>query len=229
MRSYAQQFVKKFDYPYFLDSPEANAEELDKLDPVAEAEKLKRQFEELLVFILESMGDVDLDVLKLRIAWFFNSEIVSTPDIREISDTLQSITTPQNVLNFLILRKFVGYLNFELITAFQKALKSDELKGKIEEYEKNHIAFLKLFSFNAIIEAFTRRPDLGPVSIIGLPNYKVRLQKPWDGRSVYAWKEVFEKKSMSNWPANLIIAHIEKNCIVLVYTVLPWFTSACVA
>ena len=172
------------------------------------------------------MGDVDLDVLKLRIAWFFNSENVSTPDIQAITDILQSITTPQNVLNFLVIRKFVGYLNFELITAFQKSLKSDELTRKIEEYEKHHIAFLKFFSFNAIIEAFTKRPDLGPVSVIGLPNYTVRLQKPWDGKSVYAWKEVFEKKSMSNWPANLIITHIEKNCIVLVYAVLPFFISS---
>ena len=101
---------------------------VDKIDPVAEAEKLKQQFEELLLFILESMGGVDLNVLKFQISMFFHCETISSPEIRHISDTLQSMITPQNVLNFLIMGKYVGYLNFELIKTFQKVLKSDQLE-----------------------------------------------------------------------------------------------------
>ena len=209
-----------------LDYPETNVK-VDKLDPVAEAEKLKQQFEELLLFILKSIGGVDLSVLKFQISMFFQCETISSPEIRAISDTLQSMITPQNVLNFLIMGKYVGYLNFELIKAFQKVLKSDQLEKKIEEYEKNHIAFLKLFSFNAILNAFKQHPDLAPASVIGLPKFKVRLQTPWDGRSVFQWVEFFQEVSTSStWPSSLIIDSIERNCIVLTYAVLPCFISS---
>ena len=116
---------------FLLDNPETNVK-VDELDPVTEAEKLKQQFEELY-FILQSMGGVDLNVLKLEIAMFFQSETISSPEIQDISHMLQSMTTLQSVLNFLIIGKYVGYLNFELIKAFQKVLKSDQLEKKIEE------------------------------------------------------------------------------------------------
>ena len=210
---------------FLLDNPEINVK-VDELDPVAEAEKLKQQFEELLHFIVESIGGVNVNALKLQIAMFFQSETISSREIQNISDTLQSMTTPESVLNFLIIGKYVGYFNFELIKAFQKILKSDQLEKKIEEYEKNHIAFLKLFSFSAILDAFKQYPNLAPASVIGLPKFKVRLQKPWLGRSMFTWVEVFQKVSTSTSPSSLIIESIERNCIVLTYAVLPCFISS---
>ena len=198
--------------------------ELDKLNPVVEAEKLKQDFEELLVAILVSLAGVDLDDLKLRISWYFNSEQQITPEIQEILDQLQSKTTPQSILSFCITRYFIGYLNFELIKAFQKAVKSEEMKTKIEKYEEKHDAFLHNFSFNAIIEAFKNRPELAPVSVIGLPKFTVRLKSPWEGKSVYAWKEVIERRC--TWPPHLIIVSIDKNCIVIKYALLPFFISS---
>ena len=197
---------------------------IDKLNPIVEAGNLKQDFEELLVAILDAVRGVDLDNLKLRISWFFNAEGFITADVQAILDQLQSLTTPQNVLNFLITRNFIGYLNYELTKAFQKAVKSDQLKAKIEEYEDKHDAFLHHFSFNAIIEAFRQRPNLAPVSVVGLPQLIVRLKTPWEGRSVYEWKEVLAK--LFTWPPHLIIVSIEKNCIVLTYAVLPFFISS---
>ena len=197
---------------------------IDKLNPIVEAGNLKQDFEELLVAILDAVRGVDLDNLKLRISWFFNAEGFITADVQAILDQLQSLTTPQNVLNFLITRNFIGYLNYELTKAFQKAVKSDQLKAKIEEYEDKHDAFLHHFSFNAIIEAFRQRPNLAPVSVVGLPQLIVRLKTPWEGRSVYEWKEVLAK--LFTWPPHLIIVSIEKNCIVIKYAVLPLFVSS---
>ena len=161
-----------------------------KLDPIVEAGNLKQDFEELLVAILDAVGGVDLDHLKLRISWFFNTEGFITADVQAILHQLQSLASPRDVLNFLITRNFIGYLNYELTKAFQKAVKSEQLKAKIEEYEQKHDAFLHHFSFNAIIEAFRQHPDLAPVSVIGLPKFAVRLETPWKGRSVYNWKDV---------------------------------------
>ena len=201
-------------------------EEVDKLDPVVEAEKLKQEFEELLIVILESLVGVNLDNLKLRISWFFNAAGVNTPEVQAIVDELQSIPTPQIVLNFLISRNIIGYLNYQLIKAFQKAVKNDDVKAKIMEYEEKHDAFLDHFSFNAIIEAFKSNPDLAPVSTIGLPKFTVELKDPWDGKRVYQWKEVLDR--MFTWSPHLIVVSLEKKCIVLTYAVLPFFISSVV-
>ena len=210
-----------------LDSPVMSmTEEVDKLNPVVEAEKLKQEFEELLVVILESLVGVDLHNLKFRITWFFNAAGINTPEIQAILDELQSIPTPQIVLNFLISRNIIGYLNYQLIKAFQKAVKNDEVKAKIEEYEDKHDAFLYHFSFNAIIEAFKSNPDLAPVSTIGLPKFTVQLKDPWEGKRVYQWKEVLDR--MFTWSPHLIVVSLEKKCIVLSYAVLPFFISSVV-
>ena len=200
-----------------LDSPAMTVtEEVDKLDPVVEAEKLKQEFEELLIVILKSLVGVDLDDLKLRITWFFNAAGVNTPEVQAIVDELQSIPTPQIVLNFLISRNIIGYLNYQL----------DEVKAKIEEYEVKHDAFLYHFSFNAIIEAFKSNPDLAPVSTIGLPKFTVQLQDPWEGKRVYQWKEVLDR--MFTWSPHLIVVSLKKKCIVLTYAVLPFIISSIV-
>ena len=209
-----------------LDSPVMNVtEEVDKLDPVVEAEKLKQEFEELLVVILKSLVGVDLDDLKLRISWFFNAARENTPDVQAIIDELQSKPSPQIVLNFLISRNIIGYLNYQLIKAFQKAVKNDEVKAKIEKYEEKHDTFLYHFSFNAIIEAFKTYPDLAPVSTIGLPNFTVQLKEPWEGKRVYQWKEVLDR--MFTWSPHLIVVSLERK-FVLTYAVLPFFISSVV-
>ena len=211
---------------FILDCPETDFKELDTLDPVAEAENLKQQFRVLLMSILQSMGQVDLDILKLRITWYFNSENVIAPEIQEVLDELQLLTTPQRILNFLLIRKFIGYLNYELIKAFQNAVNSDETKTKIEEYERKYDAFLCQFSFNTIIEAFKNRADLAPVSIIGLPKFIVQLKQSWEGKTVYTWKDIWE--NMFTWPPSLIIVGMERSYIVMTYTVLPFFIPSVV-
>ena len=182
---------------------------IDKLDPIVEVGNLKQDFEELLVAILDAVGRVDLDHLKLRISWFFNAEGFITADVQAILDQLQSLASPRDVLNFLITRNFIGFLNYELVKVFQKVVNSEHLKARIEEYEKKHDAFLRHFSFNAIIEAFRQRPNLAPVSVVGLPQFSVRLETPWEGRSVYEWKEVLDK--LFTWPPHLNVISIKKN------------------
>ena len=200
--------------------------EIDKLDPVVEAERLIQVFEELLLTILNSLGKVDLDNLKLRISWFFNTEAEITPEVQDISYQLQSITTPQSVLNVLITNNLIGYFNYKFLKVFQKAIKSSEIEAKIEEYEEKHNAFLKRFSFNAIIKMFRQCPNLAPGSVVGLPHVAVKLETHWEGKSAYEWKKFSETNFA--WPRHLIIDSIKSGCIVLTYAVLPFFTSSVV-
>ena len=119
--------------------------------------------------ILQSLGEVDLDNLKIRIISFFiNSSGSITPEVHR---TLQSVANPQNALNVLIMRGFIGYINYELIKVFQEATESDEMKAKIEIYENMYKRTHLRFSFNTITEVFKRHPELPPSSHIGIPDW----------------------------------------------------------
>ena len=158
--------------------------------------------------IQKLIREVDLDDLKLRITWFFNAENAITPEIQKIILELRSLTTPQEVLSFLVINKFIGYLNYELIKAFQKAVKCNEMKIKIEEYEKKHDVFLRQFSYSAMIDAFQKNPKLAPVSVVGLPEFTVKLKTPWEGKDAYTWKEFFEKLDYCQHKKELCCSHI---------------------
>ena len=191
---------------------------------IIEAEWLMEEFECLLSTITKSLEGVDLQNLKLRIHWYLALQRANTSEVKEHLDRLESVETPQGVLFFLINRNFIGYLNYELIKEFHKVMKRKDVEAAIEAYERNHYDFLHHFSLSAITEAFKECPKLAPVSSIGLPKFTIRLETPWEGRSAYKWRELLEMKF--DWPSNLIIVSIEKNCIVLIYAVLPFFVSS---
>ena len=172
------------------------------------------------------MNCVDTSKLKLRLNWFVSSEKQNTPPVQEHLDKLESVLTPQGVLNYLINKNFIGYLNYELLKVFQKVVQSDELQFKITKYEKLHDEFLRLANFNTIIDVFKQHPELAPASPIGLPKFKIRLDAPWNSRNIYSWKELVEKQF--NWPSHIYIVSISRNCIILTYSVLSFFAPAVV-
>ena len=172
------------------------------------------------------MNGVDTGILKLHLNVFVSSEKQNTPPVQEHLDKLESVLTPQGVLNYLINKNFIGYLNYELLKVFQKVVQSDELQFKITKYEEHHDEFLRLANFNIIIDVFKQHPKLAPASPIGLPEFKIRLDTPWNDRNIYSWKEIVEKQF--NWPSHIYIVSISRNCIILTYSVLPFFAPAVV-
>ena len=148
------------------------------------AEKLKKKFEDLLLSVHDVLNGVDTSKLKLRLNWFVSSEKQNTPPVQEHLDKLESVLTPQGVHNYLINMNFIGYLNYELLKVFQKVIQSDELQFKITKYEKLHDEFLRLANFNKIIDVFKQHPKLAPASPISLPEFKIRLDAPWNHRNI---------------------------------------------
>ena len=140
---------------------------------VLEAEKLKAEFEGLLLSVYGVLNGVDAGILKLRLNWFVSSEKQNTPPVQEHLDKLESLLTPQSILNYLINKNFIGYLNYELLKVFQKGVQSDELQFKITNYEEHHDEFLRLPNFNTIIDVFKQHPELAPASPIGLPKFTI--------------------------------------------------------
>ena len=200
--------------------------ETDKPNVVLAAEKLKEEFEGLLVSVYGVLNGVDAGILKLRLNWFVSSEKQNTPPVQEYLDKLESLVTPQSILNYLINKNFIGYLNYELLKVFQKVVQSDALQFGIKKYEEHHDEFLRLANFNTIIDTFKQHPELAPASPIGLPKFKIRLDTPWNHRNIYSWKELVEKQF--NWPSHIYIVSISRNCIILTYSVLSYFAPAVV-
>ena len=174
----------------------------------------------------DALNGVDTSKLKLRLNWFVSSEKQNTPPVQEQLDQLESLLTPQSILNYLINKNFIGYLNYELLKVFQKEVQSDELQFKITKYEEHHDVFLRLANFNTIIDVFKQHPELAPASPVGLPKFIIRLEAPWNDRNIYSWKELVEKQF--NWPSHLYIVSISRNCIILTYSVLSFFAPAVV-
>jgi len=105
-------------------------------------------------------------------------------------------------------------------------VESEKLKTNIERYERNHDEFIQSFSFNTIMEVFSRHRNLAPVSHIGLPEFEVRLEAPWNDKVVYEWTEFFQLQS--SWPPYLYVTGISRMCIVIIYAVLPVFVLSVV-
>ena len=202
----------------------------DTEEEIKEARKLQQDFADLKVEIINSLSGIDVVNLKVRICDFLLCRGHITQAVQEHSDALQKLTTPDGVLNFLTTRKFLGYLNYELIKLFPQVVKNDENKiflmsTAIEKYEKKHIDFLSS-NFNTLIEVFKKEDSLAPNSAIGLPELEIHLQSPWENRSMYVWKDFLDKKFLNRWPSHLMITDIKKRCIILTYTVLPHFLPA---
>lgn len=109
-------------------------------------------------------------------------------------------------------------MNYELLKVFSELTGNDVINHKIELYEQHHNAFISQVSFSNFIHIFTR----DHASPIGLPNLKIRLSKPWEGKSVYEWKELIERR-FNHWPPYLVIESVSRNCVILIYGVLPFF------
>ena len=208
---------------------------------VSAARQLKDEFAKLLTIAYYVVGAADIDLFKLCVNWFFNSERQTTPQIQEKLTELDKMPTSLGILNFVVRNNFIGYLNYKLLKEFQTMVaeseeledvkivgskKLEKLKTGIKKYDAQHDEFILSVSFNTIIEVFKQYPDLAPVSHIGLPKFKIHLEAPWKNKRVYEWTEFFELRL--SWPPFLFITQVSMNSIVFTYAVLPIFVSSVV-
>ena len=186
---------------------------------------MEDEFKKLLKVAYFACND-KLDILKLCLNLFFRSEGLTTPQYQQLLKELNALPTSLDVFACLIGQNFVCYLNYKVLKEIQKMVENEQLKTDIELYEKKHDAFLQSFSFNTIIEMINKHPKLAPVSHIGLPEFEIHLEEPWNDRYIYEWTEFFELRS--SWSPYLLVTGISRMCIVITYAVLPFFISSVV-
>ena len=198
----------------------------DIKNAISTAKNLKKEFAELLRVVYSVLSAADVGLFKLCINWFFSSERQTTPEIRRLLEELNSMPTSVGIICCLLNHNFIGYLNYKLLKEFQIMLGNEELGEKIQQYEKNHEKFICSVDFNIIMEMFKKYPNLAPVSHIGLPEFEIHLETPWNDKDIYEWTEFFEMHL--SWPPNLFVTGVSRMCIVLTYAVLPIFVSSVV-
>ena len=200
----------------------ANDPDITPEDIESKAERLQEEFEDLLAKVALSLNDRGVDVVNLRVRlnWFVNLRDKNPVIIDDHLQKLESITTPEGILNYLIRHDFIGYLNYELLKVFQKVIGSQSLDDEMEKYEALYIRFLET-NFTDLMEYFKNSPPKYP---LGLPKLKVHLGSEWNGRSMYNLREAFDERV--NWASNLVIVKITRKCILLTFTVLPVFLEA---
>ena len=194
-------------------------------NPVDAAKVLKKDFKDLMVFLIKEIASIDVNTLRYQISEFFEEEEGSIDDeIEKHLTKIEDCVTPNAVLNYFRRHRFIGYINYSLIKVFQALAKSPLLDKRIEEYEKDYQCFLKL-SLTQVHDAFQRYPDLRPDYPVGIPKFTIHLESEWDGKSVFNLKE-FLKQCFDNSDCidHLMIAKISRNCIIVTFAVLPHVT-----
>ena len=196
-------------------------------ETVEAAKTLRKAFNNLVVeFVLPMISELDVDKLKLRINMYIRDEQQITPEVQKHLEKLDKKSTPSSILNFLIARNFLGYLNYELLEVFEGMVSSDELTSKIQNYKTDHDKFLQCTDFKTLVKVFKEKSELRPASAVGLPKFALHLESQWEGRSTYSWKELLDKQF--NWPPHVHVSSITRNCIIIEYSVLPFFAPAVV-
>ena len=210
---------------YTLEAMAVHSEDFDITTVESTVEDLQEMFDNIIDSTTKAIEDVNVKILRAHISCYFNRKKECELAIEDYLIKLESVTNPEGVLNFLVRNEFIGWLNYELIKVFQKVAKNKDLNNDINQYEQRHIHFLQV-KFKDIVQLFRRRPDLAPKFPVGLPKLQIWLDKPWENKSMYEWKEFLQKRF--NWPPDLVIKTISKNCIILTYAVLPFFVPSVV-
>ena len=190
------------------------------------ARNLVEEFDEFTLLIQAKIANVDTSVLITRLALYISRE-EEDKSISELFVQLNAMSTPKEVLIHLIVKKCIGYLNYDLLKVFHKTVgKDDEVESKFAEYETSVKRFLRGTKLCTIANLFQQYPEFAPHSLVGLPKFTVTLNTEWEGKSIFQWKELLAKKCP--WASNVQIINITRNCIFIVYSVLPFFAPAVV-
>ena len=157
--------------------------------------------------------------LKLGINLFVQDETKMNEALKDGLKEMEDYESSDAILNHLVRLRFIGYINCGLLEVLQEVVNSRLLDERIEEYRKDYHLFLQ-FALKDLHTAFRECPDLQPDYPLGLPKFTVHLESEWDGRSMYMWRELLERR-FGAWPEKLIVVEISENCIIITYAVWP--------
>ena len=165
-----------------------------------------------------SLSQINVDLLRRLLYLYKTTEGNENNVLPCLREQLSLMTTPNEILDFLIDNKYIGYLNYDLLHEFLKLIRSKVLEEKMEHYETSFSTHLH-FNFSTIAKIYKERPDLAPTSPTGLPKFIMVLQPQWEKENVFSWKRFFDHRFQ--WAPDLIVVHCSLNSVHITYAVLP--------
>ena len=196
----------------------------DETQVISEANALQEKFEELILEILKCLKSVDVEALRVRINLRLSCEVECSKEINDVLKEIDDIHEPSNILNLLIRNRLIGYFNYRLLKdVFKNLICTEKVNTLIKAYEDAHDHFFQLTDLATLAKVFMKNPELAPTTHVGLPRFTIQINESWEGKSVFRWDELL--KMHFRWPPYIHIALIKRGCIVIEYSVLPFFAS----
>ena len=190
-------------------------------DATVAADKLRKEFDDLLCFLLKEIKLIDVCELRFKISKYFKNEEGKISKLIEGHlSKIEEYEKPNAVLNYFVRHDFIGYINYSLIKVFQEVTKSRLLDKRIKEYEKDYQCFLEL-TLSDVHNIFQKCPDLRPEYPAGMPKFTITLQSEWDEESMLNLREFLQQCFNPDCLDKWMIAKISKNCIIITFAVPP--------
>ena len=135
---------------------------------------------------------------------------------------INSLSSVDQVFQFLVEKHFISYLNFQLLKEFSiKTICGLEASRKIEKeiskYRKHFKSFMDIPEFSTLIQVFDENPHLNPSTIVGLPIVIISLFGSWKHRN---------RKELTDWIPFLkenkeLLQSMGYKCILITYAIFP--------
>ena len=182
---------------------------------------LKKRFHQLLIVVKKSLANVDISDVKLIISSTLVDNSCRVSDIiRLYLYKLRKLKKVEEILDFLIEYRFIGYLNYGLLKEISNLTNDGNVSKHFKSYETEYFCkLLKSSKFNLLMQVFCEYPALSPTTAIGLPEIMFQLEDSWKNESMETWQRYIEINFP--WSESLAIKEVSPSCILITYACSP--------
>ena len=182
---------------------------------------LKKKFQQLLIIVKKSLANVDISDVKLIISSTLVDNSCRVSDtIRLYLYKLRKFEKVEEILDFLIEYRFIGYLNYGLLKEISNLTNDENISKAFKSYETEYFCkLLKSSKFNLLMQVFCEYPDLSPTTAIGLPEIMFQLEDSWENESMKTWQRYMEINFP--WSGSLAFKEVSASCILITYVCYP--------
>ncbi|XP_019849853.1 PREDICTED: uncharacterized protein LOC109580768 [Amphimedon queenslandica] len=188
-----------------------------------EALQLQGMYHKLLPLVQTSCREDKLEPMKNILRSILQEKsLYQLAAIAKYLKEINSLSSVDQVFQFLVEKHFISYLNFQLLKEFATETicgpkASKKIEREISKYQKHFKSFMDIPEFSTLVQVFDKTPELNPSTIMGLPIVIISLVDSWKHRN---------RKELSDWIPFLkenkdLLQSIGYKCILITYAIFP--------
>ena len=189
----------------------------------SEALQLQEMYHKLLPLVQTSCREDKLEPIKNILRSILHEKsLYQLAAIAKYRKEINSLSSVDQVFQFLVEKHFISYLNFQLLKVFSTEAicgleASKKIEREISEYQKQFKSFMDIPEFSTLIQVFDENPHLNPSTIVGLPIVIISLFGSWKHRN---------RKELTDWIPFLkenkeLLQSMGYKCILITYAIFP--------